>query len=155
MTKLAWSTLLFFMMLALVLALAACGGGDESSEDSSDESGDDASSDESGDTAEGGGEIYNYEDFPKTVSNTGDPSGEGTLNIGYSSDTPFEGTLNWAFYNGAPDADMMEHFDEAVLSMNADFQYTNDGAITYEINEYDKTVTFTARDGVKWHDGTD
>ena len=155
MTKISWSRLLFFMMLALVLALAACGGGDESSEDSSDESGDDASSDESGDTAEGGGEIYNYEDFPKTVSNTGDPSGEGTLNIGYSSDTPFEGTLNWAFYNGAPDADMMAHFDEAVLSMNADFQYTNDGAITYEINEDDKTVTFTVRDGVKWHDGTD
>ena len=155
MTKISWSRLLFFMMLALVLALAACGGGDESSEDSSDESSDDASSDESGDTAEGGGEIYNYEDFPKTVSNTGDPSGEGTLNIGYSSDTPFEGTLNWAFYNGAPDADMMAHFDEAVLSMNADFQYTNDGAITYEINEDDKTVTFTVRDGVKWHDGTD
>ena len=155
MTKISWSRLLFFMMLALVLALAACGGGDESSEDSSDESGDDASSDESGDTAEGGVEIYNYEDFPKTVSNTGDPSGEGTLNIGYSSDTPFEGTLNWAFYNGAPDADMMAHFDEAVLSMNADFQYTNDGAITYEINEDDKTVTFTVRDGVKWHDGTD
>src|SRR5699024_7850973 len=155
MTNISWSRLLFFMMLALVLALAACGGGDESSEDSSDESSDDASSDESGDTAEGGGEIYNYEDFPKTVSNTGDPSGEGTLNIGYSSDTPFEGTLNWAFYNGAPDADMMAHFDEAVLSMNADFQYTNDGAITYEINEDDKTVTFTVRDGVKWHDGTD
>ena len=152
MTKISWSRLLFLMMLALVLALAACGGGSSEEETSDEESGDDASSE--GETAEGGGEIYNYEDFPKTVSNTGEPSGEGTLNIGYSSDTPFEGTLNWAFYNGAPDADMMSHFDEAVLSMDSDFQYTNDGAITFEINEDDNTVTFTVRDGVQWHDGT-
>ena len=151
MTKISWSRLLFLMMLALVLALAACGGGSSEEETADEESGDDASSE--GETAEGGGEIYNYEDFPKTVSNTGEPSGEGTLNIGYSSDTPFEGTLNWAFYNGAPDADMMAHFDEAVLSMNADFQYTNEGAMQYEVNEDDNTVTFTLNEGVKWHDG--
>ena len=130
MTKISWSRFLFLMTLALVLALAACGG-DSSEEDTSS---DDASSEESGgeessdDSSEEGdsasGDVYNYEDFPKTVSKTGDPSGEGTLNIGYSSDTPFEGTLNWAFYQGAPDADMMAHFDEAVLAMDADFQYT-------------------------------
>ncbi len=159
MTKISWSRFLFLMTLALVLALAACGG-DSSEEDTSS---DDASSEESGgeessdDSSEEGdsasGDVYNYEDFPKTVSKTGDPSGEGTLNIGYSSDTPFEGTLNWAFYQGAPDADMMAHFDEAVLAMDADFQYTNEGAVQYEMNEDDNTVTFTVRDGVKWHDG--
>jgi len=147
------------MTLALVLALAACGG-DSSEEDTStddastEESGDEESSDDSGEaggTAEG--EIYNYEDFPKTVSNTGEPSGEGTLKIGYASDTPFEGTLNWAFYNGAPDADMLGYFDEAVLTMDSDFQFTNEGAIQFEMNEDDNTVTFTVRDGVKWHDG--
>src|SRR5699024_2839891 len=61
--------------------------------------------------------------------------------------------FNWAFYQGAPDADMMAHFDEAVLAMDADFQYTNEGAVQYEMNEDDNTVTFTVRDGVKWHDG--
>ncbi|CDZ99189.1 Oligopeptide-binding protein AppA precursor [Jeotgalicoccus saudimassiliensis] len=155
MTKISWSRFLFLMTLALVLALAACGGDsseeDTSSDDaSSEESGDEESADE-GDSASG--DVYNYEDFAKTVSNTGEPSGEGTLNIGYSSDTPFEGTLNWAFYQGAPDADMMAHFDEAVLAMDADFQYTNEGAVQYEMNEEDNTVTFTVRDGVKWHDG--
>ena len=155
MTKISWSRFLFLMTLALVLALAACGG-DSSEEDTStdEESGDGESSEESGEEGDAAsGDVYNYEDFPKTVSNTGDPSGEGTLNIGYSSDTPFEGTLNWAFYQGAPDADMMEHFDEAVLAMDADFQYTNEGAVQYEMNEEDNTVTFTVRDGVKWHDG--
>lgn len=122
MTKISWSRFLFLMTLALVLALAACGG-DSSEEDTStdeastEESGDEESSEESGEeSSEEGdtatGEVYNYEDFEKTVSKTGEPSGEGSLNIGYSSDTPFEGTLNWAFYQGAPDADMMAHFDE-------------------------------------------
>lgn len=155
MTKISWSRFLFLMTLALVLALAACGG-DSSEEDTStdEESGDGESSEESGEEGDAAsGDVYNYEDFEKTVSKTGDPSGEGALNIGYSSDTPFEGTLNWAFYQGAPDADMMEHFDEAVLAMDADFQYTNEGAVQYEMNEEDKTVTFTVRDGVKWHDG--
>ena len=155
MTKISWSRFLFLMTLALVLALAACGG-DSSEEDTStdEESGDGESSEESGEEGDAAsGDVYNYEDFEKTVSKTGDPSGEGTLNIGYSSDTPFEGTLNWAFYQGAPDADMMAHFDESVLAMDADFQYTNEGAVQYEMNEEDKTVTFTVRDGVKWHDG--
>src|SRR5699024_7472703 len=158
MTKISWSRFLFLMTLALVLALAACGGDsseeDTSSDDASSEESGEESSDESGEEGDtAGGEIYNYEDFPKTVSNTGDPSGEGTLNIGYSSDTPFEGTLNWAFYQGAPDADMMAHFDEAVLAMDEDFQYTNEGAVQFELNEDDNTVTFTVRDGVNWHDG--
>lgn len=155
MTKISWSRFLFLMTLALVLALAACGG-DSSEEDTStdEESGDGESSEESGEEGDAAsGDVYNYEDFEKTVSKTGDPSGEGTLNIGYSSDTPFEGTLNWAFYQGAPDADMMAHFDESVLAMDADFQYTNEGAVQFEMNEEDKTVTFTVRDGVKWHDG--
>lgn len=155
MTKISWSRFLFLMTLALVLALAACGGDSSEEETSTDEeSGDGESSEESGEEGDAAsGDVYNYEDFEKTVSKTGDPSGEGTLNIGYSSDTPFEGTLNWAFYQGAPDADMMAHFDESVLAMDADFQYTNEGAVQYEMNEEDKTVTFTVRDGVKWHDG--
>ncbi|WP_166627207.1 oligopeptide ABC transporter substrate-binding protein [Jeotgalicoccus sp. S0W5] len=151
MTKISWSRLLFLMMLALVLALAACGGGSSEEETADEESGDDASSE--GETAEGGGEIYNYEDFPKTVSNTGEPSGEGTLNVALASDTPFEGTLNFNFYNGNPDFEMISLFDEPLLTMDADFQYTNDGAMQYEVNEDDNTVTFTLNDGVKWHDG--
>lgn len=148
MNKKYWSRLLFGMGSSLVLVLAACGGGGDAGEESNDEDGGDSAKvepDEDG--------VYNYEDFSKSVSNTGEPSGTGTLKVGYTSDTPFEGTLNWAFYQGAPDAKMIEHFDEAVFSMNEDFQYTQDGLLGYELNEDDNTVTFTLQEDAKWHDG--
>lgn len=162
MTKISWSRLMFFTMLIFVLALAACGNGD-SSEDGSTEDGSDAETEEGtedgGDAESGedeaadGGEVYSYEDFPQAVSNDADPTGEGELVVGYGSDTPFEGTLNWAFYQGAPDADMMGFFDESVFTFDENQIATNDGAITYEMNEEDNTVTFTVQDGVTWHDG--
>ena len=162
MTKISWSRLMFFTMLIFVLALAACGNGD-SSEDGSTEDGSDAETEEGtedgGDAGSGegeaadGGEVYSYEDFPQAVSNDADPTGEGELVVGYGSDTPFEGTLNWAFYQGAPDADMMGFFDESVFTFDENQIATNDGAITYEMNEEDNTVTFTVQDGVTWHDG--
>ena len=162
MTKISWSRLMFFTMLIFVLALAACGNGD-SSEDGSTEDGSDAETEEGtedgGDAGSGegeaadGGEVYSYEDFPQAVSNDADPTGEGELVVGYGSDTPFEGTLNWAFYQGAPDADMMSFFGESVFTFDENQIATNDGAITYEMNEEDNTVTFTVQDGVTWHDG--
>ena len=162
MTKISWSRLMFFTMLIFVLALAACGNGG-SSEDGSTEDGSDAETEEGtedgGDAESGedeaadGGEVYSYEDFPQAVSNDADPTGEGELVVGYGSDTPFEGTLNWAFYQGAPDADMMGFFDESVFTFDENQIATNDGAITYEMNEEDNTVTFTVQDGVTWHDG--
>lgn len=154
MTKFSWSRLMFFTMLIFVLALAACGNGgsdEESAEEDTDAT--EEGAEEGEDTAADGSEVYNYEDFPQVTSNDADPTGEGTLNIGYSSDTPFEGTLNWAFYSGAPDAEMMEIFDESVFSFDENQIATNDGAITYEMNEEDSTVTFTVQDGVTWHDG--
>src|SRR5699024_8134345 len=107
MNKKYWSRLLFGMGSSLVLVLAACGGGGDADDESKDKDGGDSAKvepDEDG--------VYNYEDFSKSVSNTGEPSGTGTLKIGYTSDTPFEGTLNWAFYQGAPDAKMIEHFED-------------------------------------------
>lgn len=168
MAKLSWSRLMFLTMLVFVLALAACGNGGDSGEDSGDsdtsteegteegaeegtEEGEDGESADEG--SADGSQVYNYEDFPQVVSNDSEPTGEGTLNVGYSSDTPFEGTLNWAFYSGAPDAEMIEFFDESVFTFDENQIATNDGAITYEMNEEDNTVTFTVRDGVTWHDG--
>lgn len=150
MTKSAWSRILFAAMLSLVLILAACGGGD--SKDEGEKKDDKDTSDKTEEKSTEG--EFSYEDFDQTVTNTGDPSGTGTLKVGYTSDTPFEGTLNWAFYQGSPDATMIGYFDEAVFSMDADFQYTQDGLITYEVDEDAKTVTFTLAHDAKWHDGT-
>ncbi|KPC99626.1 hypothetical protein LR69_02183 [Geobacillus sp. BCO2] len=51
----------------------------------------------------------------------------GWLKYGLVSDTPFEGTLNRAFYTGAPDAEVMQFFDESLFRTNGDYEITNDG----------------------------
>ncbi len=157
MTKYSWSRLMFFMMLIMVLALAACGGGSSDEESSGDASGEEGSegegSSEGGEDSASGEEIYNYEDFNQVVSNDAEATGEGTLKVGLSSDTPFEGTLNFNLYQGNPDFEVISLFDEPLLTMDEDFQYTNEGAMEYEVNKEDKTITFTLKDGIKWHDG--
>ncbi|WP_020007765.1 oligopeptide ABC transporter substrate-binding protein [Salinicoccus albus] len=164
MAKNYWPKLMFFTMLIMVLALAACGGTDETSTDegsedtgSEEETSEGDSGEGSGDSgdsaASGEGEIYNYEDFNVQVSNDAEPTGEGTLNVGLSSDTPFEGTLNFNLYQGNPDFEVISLFDEPLLTMDEDFQFTNEGAMEFEVNEADNSVTFTMKDGVTWHDG--
>src|SRR5699024_4855987 len=115
------------------------------------EDGGDGGSGEGG--AADGGEVYSYEGFPQAVSSDADSTEEGELVVGYGSDTPLEGTLNWAFYQVSTDADMMGFFDESVFTLDENQIARNDGAITYELNEEDNTVTFTVQDGVTWHDG--
>ena len=142
----------YALLLSFILVLAACNGNEEEGdaadgeqEEGEVEVGETASADEA--------DTYDYEDFNQSVSNTGEPTGEGILNIGYSMDTPFEGTFNWAFYSLGPDADILEFFDESVFTFNENRQATNDGAIEYDMDEDDNTVTFTVKDGVTWHDG--
>lgn len=98
-------------------------------------------------------EVFDYEDFPRAVSNDGEPTGEGALQIGYSSSTPFEGTLNYNFYTGVPDMTMIGFFDESVFTSDENMQFTNEGAIHFDMNEEDNTVTFTVAEDVYWHDG--
>ena len=79
-----FSIKIMLLIFTMSLLLAACG--DELSES------DEAASDDDIAEAENGSdenELFDYEDFPQTVSNTGDPTGEGTLEVGYSSSTPF------------------------------------------------------------------
>lgn len=140
-----------FLCLLPVIVLSACNNS-EDAEQEAEEAGVDegsVSTDESGELDN----IYNYEDFPQSVSNNSGSTGEGVMNIGYSMDTPFEGTFNWAFYSLGPDADIMEFFDESVFTFNENREATNEGAIEYEMDEENNTVTFTVKEGVTWHDG--
>lgn len=97
--------------------------------------------------------LYNIKDFSNIKSNKGEAIEGGTITFGLVSDTPFEGTLNWNFYSGDPDAQVLNWFDEGLLSWDKDYVYTNDGAATYEVAEDGRTFTFTIRDNVNWHDG--
>lgn len=144
--------LLLGLVLALVFALAACGGGDSDTSES--DGGGDADTDtdvvEKPQPDEDG--TFDIEDFPKR-SVEGEVQDGGTLNFGLVADTPFAGILNFNFYSGAPDAEVIEWFDESLLSVDESYQYTQDGAATFEYSDDYKEWTFTIRDEVNWHDG--
>jgi peptide/nickel transport system substrate-binding protein len=91
--------------------------------------------------------------FPLVVKNDKKPVADGTLNYALVSDTPFEGTLNYAFYTGNPDAEVLQFFDEPLFSTNGDYEFTNDGAATYEMSSDNKTITVKIKDNVNWSDG--
>ncbi|XID95598.1 oligopeptide ABC transporter substrate-binding protein [Paenibacillaceae bacterium WGS1546] len=151
------------LLIALALVLAACSsnnGGNESSGTPS-PSPSQTSSPDSTQTPEetrkplrGEDGLFSIDSFSNVKSSSGDPIEGGTITFGLVSDTPFEGTLNWNFYAGDPDSQVLSWFDEGMLTWDSSYVYTNDGAATYEASEDGRTFTFTIRDNVNWHDGT-
>lgn len=133
-----------FATAALVMTLGACANS-ESEEPKA----------ESGSQEQGAGEnrLFSIEDFNNIKTNMGEAIEGGTLNFGLVSDTAFDGTLNFNFYNGNPDQQVLQFFDEPLLTWDENYLYTQDGAATYEVSEDGKTFTFTIRDNVYWHDG--
>ena len=147
MAKNKWSRYLALPMLSFVLVLAACTGDDTSTEESGGEK-----DTEGGQELENGG-MYSIDDFSNVKTNEGEAIDGGTVTFGLVSDTVFEGTLNWNFYSGAPDAEILNWFDEGLLTWDENYVYTNDGAATYEVSEDGRTFTFKIGDNVNWHDG--
>lgn len=140
---------LLALLFVFVLALAACS--DDNKEEEKPKGNDNTEEQEkSGDGGEATGSPIDAFD---TRGETGEGEEGGTLNFGLVSDTPFEGTLNFNFYAGAPDAEVLDWFDESLLGMDEDFQYTQDGAATFEHSEDYKVWTFKIGDNVNWHDG--
>lgn len=143
---------LLAMLLVLSLALVACSGDDDG--DDGKDKGDSSSSKGNGGDEEDvdkGEEILSQ--FEQSVSNEGEPIEGGDLTFGLVSDEPFKGTLNWNFYSGAPDAEVLEWFDESLLHIDGDYLYDQEGAATWEHNEEGDVFTFTIHDDVNWHDG--
>ncbi|MGG3469823.1 oligopeptide ABC transporter substrate-binding protein [Neobacillus pocheonensis] len=130
---------LFSFMALLVLVLSACsnstGGSGKKTETSN------------------GKPKENIGNFPLVVKNDKNAINDGSLTYGLVSDTPFEGTLNYAFYDGNPDFLVLQFFDEPLFSTNGDYEYTNDGAATYEMSKDNKTITVKIKDNVNWTDG--
>ncbi|MFC2949613.1 oligopeptide ABC transporter substrate-binding protein [Virgibacillus sediminis] len=140
------------LMIVLLLVLAACGN--ESGGDSSEGAGDSGSESTGEGTKKGADDqLYSIEDFEPVTTNGGEAIDGGTLNFGLVTDTVFEGTLNWAFYSSAYDAEIIDWFDDELLSIDESFNYTNDGAATFEVSDDGTVFTLTIRDGVNWHDG--
>lgn len=136
----------FSVFLVLLLTLSACGnttGGEKKQEGSK--------SKKKENTEEI--ETVDITNFPAVVKNDEKPLDNGVLNYALVSDTPFEGTLNVNFYQGSPDFEVLQFFDESLFSRNEDYEITNDGAATYELSNDNKTITIKILDNVYWHDG--
>ncbi|ALC80356.1 MULTISPECIES: oligopeptide ABC transporter substrate-binding protein [Bacillus] len=137
MKKLYQSKLLLVLLAAFMLLVTACNN-------------------EEGSTAEKEGkkdDLLSIDDFASAKKADGEIIDGGTLTYGLVSDTPFEGTLNFNFYQGTYDDEVISWFDESILDADENYMYTQDGAATFEVSEDKKTFTFTIRDNVNWHDG--
>ncbi|AXI00470.1 oligopeptide ABC transporter substrate-binding protein [Sporosarcina sp. PTS2304] len=91
--------------------------------------------------------------FPLEVENHHPPLDDGEMTVALVSSGPFEGTLSRPFYSGAFDAEIMTWFDESLLSVDSNFEISNEGAATYELSEDLRTITLRIKEGVSWHDG--
>lgn len=118
---------LFALVLILSAFLAACGGG---SDDASNESGSEGEGSSEG-TAEG------------------EPQKGGTLV--YGLDAPPEGLFSSAFYGIATDAEVIDLFDEALISYNENLE-PEPNVASWE-TEDSKVFNFKFEEGVKWHNG--
>ncbi|KOO47110.1 oligopeptide ABC transporter substrate-binding protein [Priestia koreensis] len=124
------------------LLLAACGGNEEGSGKST-----------NGTPSGPPPKKVETSKFSTSLKNDKDEVKGGTFTYGLVSDTPFEGVLNLAYYEGAPDAEVLQFFDEPLLETDDNYIYNQDGAATYELSNEDKTITLKIRDNVNWHNG--
>lgn len=147
-------SLLFALMLVLLFVVAGCSSDNnkEAAEPTAAPSATEKAAEATAaPEAEDG--LYSIDDFKADKTNQGEAIKGGTITYGLVSDTPFEGTLNWNFYSGDPDSHVLDWFDEGLLTWDANYVYTNDGAATYEVADDGRTFTFTIRDNVNWQDG--
>ncbi|MGG4468073.1 oligopeptide ABC transporter substrate-binding protein [Paenibacillus alvei] len=82
-------------------------------------------------------------------SSTGEPQDGGTLV--YSLDSAPEGLFNWSFYGNATDAEVLDFFDESLISYDENLKPQPN--IASWKTEDNKVYTFTFKEGVKWHNG--
>src|SRR5690625_3076809 len=119
--------LLLTLLFMLAFVLVACGSDDESVDNGEVDEGDtedvdDTDDGDDADVADGNDEeLFDIEDFP-TRSEEGEVEEGGTLNFGLISDTAFEGLLNWNFYGGDPDKQVLDWFDESLLDIDENNQ---------------------------------
>jgi peptide/nickel transport system substrate-binding protein len=135
--KKKWRLKFFVALIVLLLGLTACSSNSTNNKDSKNQT----------------AQKEDISKFPMTVKNDGKIVDDGVLKYGLVSDTPFEGTLNYAFGDGEYDAEILQFFDESLFRTNGDYEITNDGAATYELSDDKKTITIKIKDNVKWHDG--
>ncbi|AQQ51815.1 oligopeptide ABC transporter substrate-binding protein [Planococcus lenghuensis] len=121
--------LLMLMVLAVGLFLAACSSDGE----------------EAVEPEEGG-----VEGETEEAVAVGDPVAGGTVTYGYTA--PFQGLLERGFYEGEDDDLILNFMMDPLVATGDDLLPVPEMA-EYEIDEEAKTITFSIKDGIEWHDG--
>ncbi|MEW9675639.1 oligopeptide ABC transporter substrate-binding protein [Lentibacillus sp. L22] len=80
----------------------------------------------------------------------GEPQKGGKVTYGFSQ--PFKGLLEPGLYEGTDDFHILELMTDELKETNDELE-PEPGMAEYEIDKDAKTVTFTIKDGIKWHDG--
>ncbi|WP_341961608.1 ABC transporter substrate-binding protein [Planococcus maritimus] len=96
-----------------------------------------------------GGDDGSSESGSEGGSSDGEPQEGGTLV--YGLDAPPEGLFSSAFYGIATDFEVIELFDEALISYNENLE-PEPNVASWE-TEDNKVFNFTFEEGVKWHNG--
>ncbi|MEK4566248.1 oligopeptide ABC transporter substrate-binding protein [Alkalihalobacillus sp. FSL R5-0424] len=144
-------TVMLASTTAVILALAACSGESDSGGDNNSDNG---GTSDAGDTEETEDALFSIDDFETVKGENGEEMIDGgTLNVALVTDTPFEGTLHPNFYQGTYDAQILDWFEESLVSVDENYMYTQDGAATFEVNDEGDVFTFTIGDNVNWSDG--
>lgn len=136
--KLFFYRLLFILMT--IFLMIACSDSTKKTES-------DASIDQKNDIS------YSIDDFNSTKTNLDDPINGGEITVALVSSSPFEGILNYLYQTAAIDSSILSWFNEGLLEQDENFDYTQDGAATFEISDDNLVWTITIRDEVYWHDG--
>ncbi|MDO4775061.1 MAG: oligopeptide ABC transporter substrate-binding protein [Aerococcaceae bacterium] len=90
--------------------------------------------------------------FEKTTTTQGEAINGGTFKYGLAGET-FAGVLNKMFYDTNVDAKIISLFNEALISYDSDFNYTDKGFGRISFDKEKKQVTITIPEGHKWDDG--
>lgn len=73
--------------------------------------------------------------FNAAVKNDKKEIKDGSLTYALVSNTPFAGVLSRVVYDGAPDAEVINFFDEGLLYTDKNWEINNEGPATYTLSE--------------------
>lgn len=127
---------IFMLIAALFLLLTACGPGEKKS-------------------AKGGANSVDASAFPTAVENNGKSVEGATLKVAMVKDSPLKGIFNEALYDDGYDGDIISYFvGSRLFDVDGNFEITDTGAATLEVDVPNKKALIKIKDNVKWNDGT-
>ena len=92
--------------------------------------------------------------FETETQNKDNAVPEAVLSVAMVKDSPLVGIFNEAMYKDGYDGDIIEWFlTNAILDIDENFEITDTGIATLNVDPENKKATIKIKDGMKWSDG--